>query len=74
MEKSKKEVIPSLELLNEMESLEIHGGIGGTVYNPDDTNDYCGGAYCKCIDPNPGTKPNGTQDCNKFCGAGTVFG
>ena len=47
MEKSKKEVIPSLELLNEMESLEIHGGIGGTVYNPDDTNDYCGGAYCK---------------------------
>jgi hypothetical protein len=35
MEKSKKEVIPTMELLNEMESLEIYGGIGGGVYGTD---------------------------------------
>lgn len=71
MKKSKNEVIPSPELLNEMELLEIHGGIGGNVYNADDYNENCGGAFCKCVIPDPGTKPNGTQTCNSNCGAGT---
>jgi len=36
----KKKVLPTLELLEEMESLEIHGGIGGPGNDPDDFNMY----------------------------------
>lgn len=70
MEKSKKEVIPTMELLNEMESLEIYGGIGGGVYGTDDYNNYCGGANCGC--PTKDQVPNGVQTCNSYCGAGTT--
>lgn len=74
MEKTKKEVIPTMELLNEMESLEIYGGIGGDVYGTDDINRNCDGANCGCTPPPPDPEihPNGVQTCNFYCGAGTT--
>lgn len=71
MEKTKKEVIPTMELLNEMESLEIYGGIGGDMYGTDDYNNNCGGANCGCPTKDPEPRPNGTLTCNSYCGAGT---
>ncbi len=43
-------VIPSMELLSEMESLEIYGGVGGGKNDTDGiTYRYCDGAKCnKC--------------------------
>lgn len=51
-------VIPSMELLSEMESLEIYGGVGGGKNDTDGiTYRYCDGAKCNkcsCIE-NPKT-------------------
>lgn len=61
----KKKVLPTFELLGEMESLEIHGGIGGPGNDPDDFNMYCKGANCQ-------HPLNTTTDCNMYCGGGTI--
>ncbi len=48
--KSERMVIPSMELLSEMESLEIYGGMGAN----DATYGYCNVLYCNncgCIEP-----------------------
>lgn len=61
----KNKVLPTLELLEEMESLEIHGGIGGSGDDPNDLNVNCKGANCHC-------PLNTTTDCNINCGVGTT--
>lgn len=60
-----------MELLNEMESLEIYGGIGGDVYGTDDINTNCNKANCGCPSKDPVPSPNGSVSCNVNCGEGT---
>jgi hypothetical protein len=69
-------VQPSLELLSEMESLEIHGGIGSAATGTDDvTNMYCSGAYCvkcQCIDIPTKTLADCAIVQYMYCGQGTT--
>lgn len=72
MENLRKEnrVVPTEDLLSEMDALEIHGGMSGGQYDPDDTNIYCRAAKCGC---NPDSKS--TANCvalNLYCGQGTT--
>lgn len=46
--KRDRHVIPTMDLLAEMETLEIHGGIGGGQVDPNDTKYFCNGAKCAC--------------------------
>lgn len=65
----KRKVMPSMDLLSEMECLEIHGGAGGNTADPDDFNGYCHGAYCAtgC----GATVPIKTNCAiNSYCGSG----
>lgn len=72
--KNLKEVIPTPELLQEMEELEILGGEGdGTIVNTVDgcnrTDTYCSGANCvsQCactITPPPPVLAHQTTSCS----------
>lgn len=72
--KNEKMVIPSMELLSEMESLKIYGGVGGGKNDTDGiTYRYCDGAKCNkcsCIE-----NPKTDSTCSilyVYCGAGTT--
>jgi hypothetical protein len=65
MEKKKKAVTPSADLLSEMDSLKIFGGTSGTgtsnncnCVNPGCSNDYLG---CAC------TTTNSMTNCFALC-------
>lgn len=69
-------VMASVELLSEMEALEIHGGRGGDVYNPDGKIQiFCEGAYCSQC--NCQVEPKTSAECVElqfYCGDGTTCG
>lgn len=60
----KRKVMPSMELLSEMECLEIHGGAGQT--EGIDINVYCNGA--KCVESCTIEKKSVQCALNLFCG------
>lgn len=76
-EKNDGLVIPSMDLLSEMEALEIHGGAyGGQIDLDAVVNTYCAGAKCHncdCIID----KPKSVSECgtsNTYCGDSTICG
>lgn len=61
-------MIPTEELLSDMESLEIYGGKGIGTASPDG-NVNCGkNCGCPSKDPDPKPDRNDTDDCNLNCG------
>ena len=71
MENLRKEnhVVPTGDLLSEIDSLEIHGGMSGGECDPNDTHFFCMGAKCACQDSK---KDSGCVSTYLFCGQGTT--
>lgn len=75
MENLRKEnqVVPTEDLLSEMDALEIHGGMSGGENNPDAIHVFCNGA--KCIPAcDMGTKDASACVTFVFCGSSTTCG
>ena len=75
MKKDEKNIVPTVELLSEMEALEVYGGL---TYSPDGIiNIYCNGAKCsdECKPTIPDPELPKTSNCmcetNLYCGTNT---
>lgn len=72
MENLRKEnhVVPTGDLLSEMDALEIHGGMSGGENNPDAVYVFCNGA--KCVSAcDTGAKDASACATYVFCGSST---